>query len=74
MKALLPFFLLILSAGSVLAQASDIEMADNFRAEGKIYIVVAVILVILIGLFVYLIRLDKKLTKLENSHEKNHSE
>jgi hypothetical protein len=35
------------------------------RSNGKIYVVVAVVLVILCGLFLYVWRLDKKITKLE---------
>lgn len=37
---------------------------------GKIYVVVAVVLVILIGLFIYLFSLDRKLSKLEKSNNK----
>jgi CcmD family protein len=44
---------------------SSVEMADQFRKDGKIYVVVAVVCVILIGLFVYLISIDKKIGKLE---------
>lgn len=49
--------------------AQDAEMADNFRGEGKIYVVLAVILVILAGIFLYLFRLDKKIKKLEQENE-----
>lgn len=35
------------------------------RSEGRIYVVVAVMLTILIGLIIYLIRLDRKISKLE---------
>lgn len=45
-------------------------MADAFRADGKIYVVIAVILVILLGLFTFLFRLDSKVTKLENRLKK----
>ncbi len=48
---------------SLPARAED---ADFMRSTGKIYVVVAVILAIFIGLVLYLIRLDRKLTKLEN--------
>jgi CcmD family protein len=44
--------------------------ADFLRSMGKIYSVVAVIAVIFIGIFIFLFRLDRKLTKLEN-HIKN---
>ncbi len=50
---------------------NQIEMADAFRADGKIYVVIAVILVILTGLFVYLIIIDRKVSKLENQLEKS---
>ena len=39
---------------------------DFMRSIGKIYVVVAVIVTIFLGLIVYLIYLDRKLTKLEN--------
>ena len=48
------------------AFSQEIEMADKMRQEGKIYVVVAVVLVIFIGIFFYLFRLDSKLNKLEN--------
>lgn len=43
----------------------QIPMADTFRSEGKIYVVLAVVLIILLGFFYYLVRIDKKLKKLE---------
>jgi len=43
----------------------QIEMADQFRADGKIYVVVAVILVIMAGMFFYLYRIEEKIKKLE---------
>ncbi|TBH75689.1 CcmD family protein [Aquirufa nivalisilvae] len=49
---------------------SEIEMADKFRADGKIYVVIAVVLVILTGLFIYLISLDKKVSALEKELKK----
>lgn len=49
----------------VVAFLVQIPMADTFRSEGKIYVVIAVILIILFGMFFYLFRLDKKATKLE---------
>ena len=47
--------------------SSRAEMADTFRSNGKIYVVVAVMLVILAGLILYLIRLDRKISKLEEN-------
>jgi CcmD family protein len=39
--------------------------AFDMRSNGKIYVVVAVMLIILIGLLFYLFRIDRKITKLE---------
>jgi hypothetical protein len=41
------------------------EMAEAMRSNGKIYVVVVVLLIILAGLFVYLFQTDRKLTRLE---------
>ena len=47
------------------ATRSAVEMADTFRADGKIYVVIAVLGIILVGLITYLIYLDKKISRLE---------
>jgi len=47
------------------ANAQDAEMADSFRAEGKIYVVVAIVVIVLAGLILYLFTLDRKISKLE---------
>jgi multisubunit Na+/H+ antiporter MnhB subunit len=47
------------------AQERQVEMADTMRSNGKIYVVVAVILTIFAGIILYLVRLDRKITKLE---------
>ena len=57
--------LAILSSLTVKAQ-SEVEMADGMRSEGKIYVVVAIILIVLSGLIVYLFMLDRKVGKLED--------
>lgn len=44
----------------------QIPMADAFRSDGKIYVVLAIMLILLIGLFYYLFRLDRKIKDLEN--------
>ncbi|KAA3646945.1 MAG: CcmD family protein [Bacteroidetes bacterium] len=55
---------------SMLSMAQDLEMAEKMRSEGKIYVVVAVLTVILIGLLIYLINIDKKVGKLEKELKK----
>ncbi|MGN6644885.1 MAG: CcmD family protein [Cytophaga sp.] len=61
--------LLVFTSISALAQQSnEPEMADKFRADGKIYVVVTVVAIILVGLLVYMISLDKKIGKLEKEN------
>ncbi len=40
-------------------------MADIMRQEGKIYVVVAVMLLLFSGFVVYTIRIDQKVSRLE---------
>ena len=44
---------------------NQVEMADTFREEGKIYVVIAVMLSIFAGTTFYLMRQDRKLNRLE---------
>lgn len=62
-SVLLTFCLLAFSHINLLADSAAV---DFLRSTGKIYSVVAVIVAIFIGLVLYLYRLDKKLTNLEN--------
>lgn len=59
------FFVLILQLCA--AAQEKVEMADTLRSNGKIYVVVAVLLTIFAGIIIYLVRLDRKLTKLEKN-------
>ena len=65
MKFLNTLLILLVSSFTLMAQQADIEMADQFRADGKIYVVIAVVLLILVGLFIYLFNLGNKITRLE---------
>jgi CcmD family protein len=62
---------LLLLAGTAFAQATadQPEMADALRASGKIYVVVLVIVIIISGLLLYLVRLDRKVSRLEREVE-----
>ena len=44
----------------------NVAMADGLRSEGKIYIVVLVLLIILFALFFYLLRIDKKIDSIKH--------
>lgn len=48
----------------------EVEMADVMRSNGKIYVVVVVCLTILIGLFVYMFTVDRRLRKVEKENIK----
>tara|TARA_B100000683_G_C12102754_1_gene395937 strand:+ start:134 stop:340 length:207 start_codon:yes stop_codon:yes gene_type:complete len=56
---LLPFFLQ--------AQKAKPEMAEFFRSNGKIYVVVAIMSIIFLGVVFYLVHLDRKVNKLKKS-------
>ncbi len=70
MKKILILTALVLNTLISFAQASSVEMADTMRANGKIYVVVGIIMIVLLGFIAYLFMLDRKLTKLENEHKK----
>jgi len=50
------------------AQDEKVDMADTMRSNGRIYVVVSVVVLILLGLFLYLVRLDRKITRLEKNN------
>ncbi len=60
-------FLLIIAANAQDATTN----ADFMRSNGKIYVVVAVVVTILVGLLSYLISIDRKLSRLEKESNKN---
>ena len=61
----------VLWANLVFSQENKpIEMADAMRSNGKIYVVVAVILTLFTGIILYLISLDRKISKLENETDR----
>jgi presenilin-like A22 family membrane protease len=66
--------LFLLIPACMIAQPNGpVEMADTMRSSGKIYVVVAVIVTLFTGLVLYIISLDRKITKLEKESHKNHS-
>jgi CcmD family protein len=65
--------LLLFVCNTVLfAQDNNPGIANEMRSNGKIYVVVAVLTAIFIGIVLYLIRLDRKLSKLERETKINH--
>ena len=62
-------FLLLLPACllSSLTHAQSTDVIENtMRSNGKIYVVMAVCITILAGFFIYLIRIDRKIAKIED--------
>ncbi|MBA2613724.1 MAG: CcmD family protein [Bacteroidetes bacterium] len=58
-------FLISALFSSAQETVSSPQMADGFRSEGKIYVVITVIAMIFIALVVFLIVLERKVNKLE---------
>ena len=67
-KISLFFLLMMLQAGLMAQESGKVEMADVMHENGKIYVVVAVILTIFAGIILYLVRIDKKISKLEKNN------
>jgi hypothetical protein len=60
------FLLFTLLPGTIFSQGSNsVEMADAFRANGKIYVVVLGLVIILTGVIAFLIIIDRKLHNIE---------
>jgi hypothetical protein len=70
MKFSITLLILLMSSFVGMAQQADVEMADQFRADGKIYVVISVVLLSLIGLFIYLFSLGNKISRLEKEISK----
>lgn len=61
--------LLFVFVCGITANAQTQEVAANtdiMRSNGKIYVVMAVVVTIVTGLFLYVYSIDKKISKLEN--------
>jgi CcmD family protein len=66
MKRFLVLFCLVVCHITVFAQqAANVEMADTMRSSGKIYVVIAIIATIFVGLAIYLFAIDRRLKKIE---------
>jgi CcmD family protein len=50
---------------TVCGQDTSIEMADTMRSNGKIYVVVAVAAVVMAGILLYLVMMDRKISAIE---------
>ena len=70
------FYVVFAALGSIAGYAQAApqpekpQMAELMRSNGKIYVVVAVLLIILTGLFIYLMNTDRRLTRLEKTFKR----
>lgn len=60
------FFLLCTIINGFAQETGEVEMADALRRDGKIYTVVTGLVIILTAMIVLLIRVDRRLFRLEN--------
>lgn len=64
---IISFITLFLLPFQIFSQnGNDVEMADPLRSNGKIYVVVVGLVIILTGLIILLLRIEKSLRQLEN--------
>ena len=66
--------ILFLALAFVARAQGQAEMADTMRSNGKIYVVVAIIVIVLSGFFLYLFMLDRKIKRLENILREKHTQ
>ncbi|MES2004780.1 MAG: CcmD family protein [Bacteroidota bacterium] len=65
LKRLAAMMVMAILSVTVHAQTATEEPVDFMRSNGKIYVVVAIVITILLGLFFYVFNLDRKISKLE---------
>ena len=65
MKKISLTFLMLITTLQLLAQGEGPSISDSVYASGKIYVVVACVVLILFGLLAYLFSIEKRLKKIE---------
>lgn len=70
MKALFSLFVFLLAATPSFAQSADDKLFEALHGHGSFNVVFAVLLIILLGVLIYIWRLDRKVTKLLNELKK----
>ncbi|WP_462265793.1 CcmD family protein [Mucilaginibacter sp.] len=59
--------LLLAFVSAFAQQTSSVEMADALRSSGRIYVVIATIVIVFAGLAIYLFALDRRLKRMEKN-------
>jgi CcmD family protein len=66
MRKIFLLALLLTNCIAVFAQQSQsVEMADTMRSSGKIYVLIAIVAIVFVGLAIYLFSIDRRLKKIE---------
>ena len=68
-KIKLYFSTIFLLIGNSAIQAQTIPEQDIMRSNGKIFVVMGVVVIILIGLFTYVNSIDRKIARLEKENQ-----
>ena len=63
-------FVLTLNLFAQQSVTQEVAMADQMRADGKIWVVVAVISTLFAGIIAFLVSIDRKVSKLEKELKK----
>lgn len=61
------FTIILFLLFAVFTNAQDKKWTELMNSTGKVFVVIAVMLTILAGLILYLVRLDRKISKLEKN-------
>jgi uncharacterized membrane protein YcjF (UPF0283 family) len=60
-------FLALLLGTAAQAQQNNNTLDDFFRTDDKFYVVVGVLTLVLVGILIYVIRLDRKVAEIEKN-------
>ncbi len=61
--------LMLLSGITTFSQEKQSGLGEVMRSNGRIYVVLGVMLIILAGIILYLVRLEKKINRLEQEQK-----
>jgi len=68
MFSLRKYLLTLVLLWPALAFGQGAEMAETFRSQGKIYVVLLVICTIFAGIILFLVYLERRIRKIERQH------
>lgn len=68
-KRVLSFLLVMTGFAASAQEPASPQMADSFRGNGKIYVVITVIALIFLAIVIFLALIERRLKKLENKVE-----